>query len=272
MDLQLAGRTALVTGASSGIGAGIAHFLAREGVQVCVHGRNQAGIDETVAAIVGEGGRAIGVAGDLNDERATASVAEAALASLAGRVDIVVANAGGRARKDSLGWSGTTPQDWLQTFRINVASTVQLIQALAPGMIAAGYGRIIVIASVAGLSPQPNTPDYSAAKAALINVVASGAKWLKASGVTINAISPGAVLTSGLEGFLEQTAKARGWEGDIEAIERRAVKEMFRVPAGRMGRIDEIAATVALLASPLGGFYHGANLRIDGGALGTIGG
>jgi 3-oxoacyl-[acyl-carrier protein] reductase len=272
MDLQLAGRTALVTGASSGIGVGIARLLAREGVRVCVHGRNQAGIDRTVAAIAGEGGQAVGVAGDLGDPAGAASVAEAALAALDGRVDILVANAGGSVRQDAGGWADVEPEEWVGTFQLNVASTVQLTKALVPAMQEAGFGRIIVISSINGLSPEPNSPDYSASKAALLNMVAGGAKWLMASGVTINAVSPGAVRTEGLLGYVTQMAEQLGWEGEIDELERRAVEEMFHIPVGRMARIDEIAATVALLASPLGGFYQGSNLRIDGGALGTIGG
>jgi NAD(P)-dependent dehydrogenase (short-subunit alcohol dehydrogenase family) len=132
------------------------------------------------------------------------------------------------------------------------------------------FGRIVLISSAAALEPQEVQPDYGAAKAAMVNLVVSTSKWLRNSGVTINAISPGAVLTPALESFLQSVAARKGWSGDADAIEKTAAKSMFRIPVGRGGRADDIAGMVAYLSSSWAGYIHGANIHINGGVVGTF--
>lgn len=268
MDLQLAGRRALVTGASDGIGAGIARTLGAEGAAVAVHGRSSAKVDAVVGGIVAAGGSAKPVLGDIGDEQAVEAIADAAIAALGG-VDILVCNAGGRARPEP-GWADTTLDDYRESFQINAGYSVQLIKRFAPAMREQRYGRIVLVSSAAALQPMGHQPDYGAAKAAMVSLVVSTSKWLRGAGVTINAISPGAVLTNQLKGYLERVAKDKGWPEDWETIERNAAEKMMKIPAGRVGRIDDIASMVAYLASPWAGFVHGANIHINGGVIGTL--
>ena len=268
MDMGLKGRRALVTGASDGIGAATARLLAAEGAIVGVHGRNAERIAAVVAEIRAAGGEAHPVVGDLIDEAAVEALADQALAAL-GTIDILVLNAGGSAA-ETLGWEEASLDDDRNTFQLNVGSAVQLIKRLAPPMRKRGYGRIVLISSAAGLQPMGNQPDYGAAKAAMVSLTVSTSKWLRGAGVTINAISPGAVLTSGLRGYLTGVGKQRGWPEDWDTIEQTAAKTMMKIPVGRVGRVDDIASMVAYLASPWAGFIHGANIHIDGGVIGTL--
>lgn len=269
MDLNLQSKTALVTGASTGLGEATAKLLAAEGVKVAVHGRNQDRTRQVAQSIIDTGGSAVPIIADLTNPDDVNRLMDEAAAAL-GHIDILVANAGGRTRHDSTTWAETTLDDYTSTMQLNFFSAVQMLQKAAPGMKSRGFGRIIVISSAACLDPIPGQPDYGASKAALINLVVSTSKWLKNCGVTINAISPGAILTDALKGYLETTAQARQWQGDFPAIEAKAVKEMFRIPVGRVGRAEEIAGLVAFLSSDYGGFFHGANLHINGGVIGTV--
>jgi NAD(P)-dependent dehydrogenase (short-subunit alcohol dehydrogenase family) len=191
-------------------------------------------------------------------------------------VDILVLNAGGGARGGDGDpalkgkWEGDSHGDFVATFQLNVFSSATLLQRLAPGMKERGFGRIVLISSAAGLDPQANQPAYGAAKGAMLNLTVSTAKWLAGSGVTINAVAPGAIMTKMTRSFIERTAERRGWEGDFEQLEQQAVKQMMRIPVGRVGRPEEVAGLVGYLVSQYGGFVHGANIRIDGGVIGTV--
>ena len=255
MDLGISGRRALVTGSSSGIGAAIARMLAAEGCAVIVHGRNRKRT-EAVADEIGAAGIAVG---DLSrDEDADA------VAAAAGEVDILVNNAGGT--EASKPWFETNEADWLATFQANTVAAVRLIKRLVPGMRVRGWGRIIQIASAAASQPVPFGPDYCAAKSALVNLSVGLAKELAGTGVTVNSVSPGIVRTPAVERWANQVNAAYGWgERDFAAIERRLASEVVLVPVGRIGRTDEIAHAVCLLAAENGGYITGANIRVDGG-------
>ena len=269
MKLGLHGKKALVTGASDGLGAGIAKLYAEEGAIVGVHGRNRERIEEVVSTIRDAGGQAYPLVADLIDPAGAPALVDAALAAM-GQVDILVANAGGSGDEKSMTWEGTNEKMWAETFQLNVHSTVELIRRLAPAMKERGYGRIIVMSSAAGIEPIPMQPAYGAAKAALLNLTVSTSKWLRGSGVTINAISPGAILTKATKGYIERAAADRGWEGEFAELEARIVKSQMRIPVGRTGRVREVAGLAAFLASDYAGFIHGADYRIDGGVIGTI--
>src|SRR5690606_8207169 len=235
MELGLSGKTALVTGASAGLGEAAAKLLAAEGVAVAIQGRNAERTHRVVEAIERAGGTAYAFLADLTKPSDVDKLANDALSAL-GRVDILVANAGGRTRQEMTTWDQTTIDDYMSAMQLNFFSTARLIQLLAPGMKERRFGRIIAISSAAGLDPIPGQPDYGAAKAALISLVVSTSKWLKNCGVTINAVSPGAILTDALKTYLTNTAQQRDWQGDLGTFEARAVKEMFRIPVGRVGR------------------------------------
>lgn len=269
MDLQLKGKRALVTGSSSGIGTGIARRLAAEGVAVAIHGRDGARAERIAAEINGAGGDAIVTLGDLTDDAAANRVADALEAKWGG-IDILVSNAGGKTGEGQTPWWELTIEDWLQTYQLCVLSAVRLIKRLVPGMKERGWGRVIQISSSSASMPTPQIPHYQAAKAAMTDMTVCLSKDLAGSGVTANAVSPGMVLTEGVVTWLIALARQMGWPEDLDIIERRVTSEFVPVPVGRLGRADEIGAMVVLLASPLGAFINGANIRADGGFVPTV--
>lgn len=267
MDLQLRGRRALVTGSSSGIGRAIALGLAREGAAVVVHGRDAGRAQATVDAIVATGGKAEAALGDLTDDAAALRVADSATAAFGG-IDILVNNAASAGGDD--GWMAGGPGDWIELYDANVASAVRLIGALAPSMREARWGRIIQISSAAHPFPLPMKAAYSAAKAALANLTVSLSKDLAATGVTANTISPGPTLTDGFREFALAFGRHHGMGDDTGTATRALIDGPLANPSGRLTEPDEIAALVALVASPLGASINGANLRIDGGFTPTV--
>ena len=262
MDLGLAGKRALVTGSSSGIGAGIARLLAAEGCAVVVHGRDAAKA-RAVADSIGAAGVAIG---DLSTNAGADAVAAAA-----GVIDILVNNAGGAVGTSAMMWDEVDEAGWEATYQMNAIAAARMIRRLLPSMKAKGWGRIINIASAAATQPIPYGPDYGAAKAAMLNMTVSLTKALGSCGVTANSISPGMILTPAVEGWLAELRGTMGW-GDISIAEAeaRATRELTPVPVGRAGRVEEIAHVVCMIASPASGYMTGANIRMDGGQVQSV--
>lgn len=267
MDLQLIGKRALVTGSNCGVGKGIANTLAREGASVAIHGRNKERAVEVAKEIESKGATAFVAVGDLSTDRGAQQVAENALSALGG-VDIIVNNAGGGETMKS--WWETSSEEWATTYAQNTISMVRIIQQLVPQMKRLGWGRIIQISSGAAISPLPMAPDYAAAKVAVITSTVSLAKELAGTGITTNTITPGAILTSKVKDMLGNMAQAKGWSADWAEIEKRAVQEMLPNPTGRLGQVEDVAALVTFLASPLAGYINGTNIRIDGGHISSI--
>ena len=263
MDLGLAGKRALVTGSSSGIGAGIARMLAAEGCAVIVHGRDAA----KAQAVAGSIGSAAQVAiGDLSTNEGADAVAEAA-----GDVDILVNNAGGAVGTSAMSWTQVDEAGWEGTYQLNAIAAARMVRRMLPAMQAKGWGRIINIASAAGTQPIAFGPDYGAAKAAMLNMTVSLAKALGPCGVTANSVSPGMILTPAVEAWIAQLSAKLGW-GDIslEEAEARAARELTPIPVGRIGRVEEIAHVICMIASPNAGYMTGANVRMDGGQVQSV--
>jgi 3-oxoacyl-[acyl-carrier protein] reductase len=270
MNLQLQGKRALVTGSSSGIGAGTAKVLAREGALVVVHGRNRERANRIAEEIGKDGGQVAVAIGDLTDDAQAQAVAEAADAAYGG-IDILINNAGGAAGKQPEDWLKTSPQVWIATYQTNVISALRLVRYFIPQMKQRGWGRIIQLASTSATQPLPfSLPDYHASKAAIVNFTVGLSKYLGGTGITVNTVTPGTVLTPSLERHFREWARSRNWGDDWDEVERRAVAEMFPNPSGRVGRIEDVANMVAFVASPLAGFVNGANIRVDGGRIPTI--
>ena len=137
-------------------------------------------------------------------------------------------------------------------------------------MRAGGWGRIIQIGTGEAINPFPTMPDYAATKAALLNLTVSLSKFLARSGITVNTVSPGIVVTASVEQFYRHEASRRGWGQDWAAIEAGVLAEVLDNPVGRLGHPCEVADLVAFVASPLAGYINGANLRIDGGSTAVI--
>ncbi|MCQ8239669.1 SDR family NAD(P)-dependent oxidoreductase [Rhizosaccharibacter radicis] len=267
MDLQLGGRTALVTGSSKGIGEAIALLLAQEGAVVLVHGRDPARTEAVVAAITAQGGRAHAAVGDLSREGEVRAMLDRAERE-AGRIDILVNNAGGAGavREE---WPDAAAETWSATFDRNVLTAMRVTARLLPPMRRAGWGRVVNISSLAASMPPSNGADYGASKAALDAMTKSLAKAVAADGVTVNAVSPGTIHSARLDARFRAVAADRGVAGadaPWTEIERAVLPLFAEVPLGRVGRLEEIAAAVAFLCSPVASYITGINLRVDGGA------
>jgi 3-oxoacyl-[acyl-carrier protein] reductase len=249
MDLKLSGRTALVTGASAGIGTGIAEVLAREGVRLVLAGRRQEALEAVARRAISLGAPAATIAvGDVATEAGCRAVAEAALGSLGGRVDILVNNAG--AARPLKGED--TEALWDEALALNFASARRITRPLVGPMKAAGFGRIINITgalyarAVSGAIP---------AKAALLSWSRALSFELVPHGITVNCVAPGRINSAQILERLHPT----------EASRQAFIRD--NIPAGRFGEPEELAAIVAFLASPLAGYISGANIPVDGGAM-----
>ena len=267
MDLKLAGKRALITGSSSGIGAAVARRMAAEGAKVVVHGRDEVRARAAAQSIRERGGEVKIALGDVTTDAGVAAVVASARAAFGG-VDILVNNAGGYAAQP---WFETTPASWRRFYEDDVISAIRLIQALAPAMRDAGWGRIVNLATGLASTPQPDLADYAAAKAAMINATVSLAKALSGTGVGACCVSPGLVMTDAVEKILRAGAKERGWGDDWATIQARWFAEVLgSTTVKRLATVDEIADFVTFVASPIAEYVVGANLRIDGGLSPSI--
>lgn len=257
MDLALAGRTALVSGSHRGTGLIIARHLAREGARVLVHGL-QPGQAE---AAVDDLGCGTPVTGDITCDAGAAALADAC-AGFA--IDILVNNYG---TADGGSWSASASDDWIDAYQNNVLSAQRLIRQFLPAMVAAGWGRIINLGTVGSTRPAARMPHYYAAKGALATATMSLARETAGTGVRVNLVSPGLILTPEVEaGYLER-GRRKGWGETWAEVEPRVAED---IPIRRIVRREEVADLVAFLASPLADAIHGQNIRIDGGALDTL--
>jgi 3-oxoacyl-[acyl-carrier protein] reductase len=265
MDMLLTGRTALVTGSSAGIGAVIVAQLAAEGCRVLVHGRDEGKVALRVEQIRRGGGEADGVTGDLGDPAET----EALLAEVVdrGSVDILVANAGPFSEHT---FDEATDDDFLRAFETNVLSVTRCVRALLPAMRARGWGRLITVSTRGVTAPLPNMVDYSMAKAAVANLTGNLAQHLAGSGITANTISPGVILTPGMQQMFQTRADAADDSRPWVELEADIVAGYGANPTGRLGRPEDIAAAAVFLASPRAGYVNGTTLRVDGGITATI--
>lgn len=213
MDMQLAGKRALVTGSSSGIGAEIARCLAREGVRVVVHGRDAARAQAVREEIMAAGGEAAMTLGGLTSDLSATSVIDVASDAFGG-IDILVNNAGGAVSPGNRTWFDASLEDWAESYRYNTLAAVRLIKAFVPAMRERGWGRVIQISSRNAISPHAQFGDYGAAKAAVNNMTLSLSKALAGTGVTANGIMPGLIYTPQLNGWFLATAEQHANSAD----------------------------------------------------------
>ncbi len=248
MDLGLSGRAAIVTGASRGIGRAVADRLAVEGCSVLAVARTPGdGPGEPFAA-------------DVTDP-AAARVIAAACFDRFGRIDIVVNNAGGA---EPVAFDQLTDDHWHRAFELNFHAAVRLAAACVPEMVAAGWGRLVHVASVSGREPDPLFAPYSAAKAALLNWSTALSQAHAAEGVLSSCVVPGITRTELVAANAEATAE-RTWSSLDDVMAKQLARH--RVAAGRFGEPDEVAAAIAFLASDAASWITGATLEVDGGTL-----
>jgi 3-oxoacyl-[acyl-carrier protein] reductase len=249
MDLGLRGRVALVTGASKGIGRGIAAELVTEGARVAVSSRSRERIEATAAEI---GARAF-VHDSADVDGAPALVDE--VSRELGPVEILVTNTGGPpAGPDPLGFSR---DQWRAAYETLVLEPMALVEAAIPGMRQRGFGRIVNVVSTSVREPIATLMLSNSHRAAMVTAFKTIARQVAADGVTLNSVLPGRIATD----------RQRDAEGSMEAAERNARAE---VPAGRLGTVEEFAAAAVFLCSERASYITGETLAIDGGLTQSV--
>jgi gluconate 5-dehydrogenase len=247
MNLQqlfgLSGRTALVTGGSSGIGRAIALALAGAGAHVLIAARTSSAIDETVAAIRSGGGSADGIRADLSTRGGAHALADAA-----GEIDVLVNSAGINLRPPMPELDEAT---WDAVMAVNLDAPFILGQRFAPGMASRGYGRIIHISSQQAHRPFASSGAYGVSKAAVEALARSQAEAWSSSNVTANVLIPGFV----------QTPLNRRLSSDPKAVEALAARTLV----GRNGTVDDFAGPAVFLAGPASAYVTGQSIAVDGG-------
>jgi 2-deoxy-D-gluconate 3-dehydrogenase len=244
---DLSGRVAVVTGANTGIGRGIAVALAQAGADVALVGRSRA--EETAAEVTALGRRAALVDADLTTVAPIQSVIDRTLGELGG-LDILVNNAGIIRRADAVDF---TEADWDAVIDTNLKSLFFLCQAAGRHMLAQGRGKIVNIASLLSFQGGIRVPSYTAAKSGVAGLTKLLANEWAAKGVNVNAIAPGYIATN-------NTAA-------LQADETRNRQILERIPAGRWGAASDIGGAAVFLAAPASDYVHGHVLAVDGGWL-----
>ncbi|OWU71168.1 3-oxoacyl-ACP synthase [Roseovarius sp. 22II1-1F6A] len=239
---DLTGKSALITGASGGIGAEIAHHLHGAGATVGLSGTREAPL-EALAAELGE--RAHVLPCNLGDAEAVTALPKQAAEAM-GAVDILVNNAG--ITRDNL-FMRMSDEEWAQVLEVNLTATMRLCRGVLRGMMKARWGRIVNISSVVGATGNPGQGNYAAAKAGMVGMSKSLAYEVASRGITVNCIAPGFITTAMTEKLTDDQKS----------------KILTQVPAGRMGEAGEIAAAALYLASPEAGYTTGATLHVNGG-------
>ena len=239
---DLTGKTALVTGATGGIGGAVARALHAAGAKVVLSGTRQAAIDALAAELPG----AVGVACNLSDAAAVDNLVAAAEEAAGAPLDILVTNAG--VTKDQL-LMRMKDEDWQSVIQINLESYFRLSRAAAKGMMKRRAGRIVGITSVVGVTGNPGQTNYAASKAGMIGFSKSLAQEIGSRGITVNCVAPG---------FIESPMTDVLNEAQRETI-------LTKIPAGRLGKGDEIAAAVVYLSSDEAAYVTGQTLHVNGG-------
>lgn len=255
MDLGIKGKTALVCASSKGLGRGCAEALAEAGVSLVLNARGAEALEATAQHIRDTYGvQVTAVAADITTEEGRAKVLAAA-----GNVDILVTNAGGPPPGN---WSDWSRDDFIRALDANMLTPIALMQAMLPGMMERGWGRVVNITSQSVKSPIAALGLSNSARAGLTGFVAGTARQVAPKGVVINNILPGIHATDRANSLDGGVAKAEGISVE-EARSRRAAS----IPARRYGTATEFGAACAFLCSQHAGFIIGQNLLLDGGAL-----
>lgn len=240
---DLSGMTALVTGASGGIGSAIAKALSMQGATVALSGTRQEALDAVKAEI---GGSAVTVVANLSDAESVEALIPCALEALGGKLDILVNNAG--VTRDNLAMR-MKDDEWSQVLSVNLEAAFRLIRAASRPMMKARFGRIVSITSIVGWTGNPGQANYAASKGGLTAMSKALAQELASRGITVNCVAPGFIASAMTDALNE--------------AQRAAI--LPRIPAGDLGKGEDIGAAVAFLASREAGYVTGQTIHVNGG-------
>jgi NAD(P)-dependent dehydrogenase (short-subunit alcohol dehydrogenase family) len=261
MDLQLAGKRALVTGSTAGIGFAIAEALSREGARVVVNGRTKQRVDGAVGKLRAASGELHGLAADLG----TAAGVREAITQFPD-IDILVNNLGIFEPK---AFEQISDEDWLRLFEVNVMSGVRLSRYYLPRMKEQNWGRVIFVSSESGLQIPSEMIHYGMTKTAQLAIARGMAETTSGTNVTVNSVLPGPTASEGAVQFVDNLAQAtQSSRADVERdfFEHTRPTSLLK----RFEKPEEIAAVVAFVASPLSSALNGAAVRADGGVVRSI--
>lgn len=266
MDLEIQGRTALVTGGSKGIGYGIAEALAQEGCNLIICARHKSELEEAAEQLRTHGSEVLPVVTDLTKSGDIEKLVTEAVDEFE-TIDILVNNAG------TIGENGTfedTPmEEWRSLFDLNVFAVVELTQKIIPLMQKQQWGRIINVSSENGTQPYPDMIHYSASKGALDNFSKSLSKQYASEGILVNTISPAFIETPLVDDMMKQMADEQGISKE-QVISDFLSNNRPHIELERPGTIQEVGAVAAFLASEKASFINGSNYRIDGGSVAAV--
>ena len=240
---DLTGMTALVTGASGGIGSAIAKALVGQGAKVALSGTREEALKAVAAEI---GGETVILPCNLSDSAAVDALVPQAVEALGGKLDILVNNAG--VTRDNLAMR-MKDEEWDQVIRVNLEAAFRLIRAAAKPMMKARFGRVISITSVVGATGNPGQANYAASKAGLVGMSKALAQELASRNITVNCVAPGFIASAMTDGLPEAQKEAL----------------MTKIPAGKLGEGLDVAAAVTYLASREANYVTGQTLHVNGG-------
>jgi NAD(P)-dependent dehydrogenase (short-subunit alcohol dehydrogenase family) len=255
MQVDLNGQVALVTGGAQGIGRAIVECLTANGADVAIFDLEKVAAQRTADELSSAGRRVIALSGDVSDS-ASIATATAEIKRQLGPISILVNNAGINTVKDRRPIHEYSDDDWNRILRVDLTGVFVVSKAVIPGMLERGGGRIVNIASVAGLVPLRLQSGYVAAKAGVVNLTRSMACELGPRGILSNCVAPGSILTRGTRAL---------FYGDGGEKTELAKSLLASIPQGRPGTPEEIAHAVTFLVSPEASYVNGAVLTVDGG-------
>ena len=266
MDFGIKDKVAVITGGDSGMGRATAKLLAAEGVKIALIDKTNDELN-TTAAEINKIGEAIPVTADLRNLEAVEAAKQQILDHY-GAVHILVNCAGiTGSTKEFL---KLTDEDWYETIDVDFMSAVRMCRAFIPSMQKEGWGRIVLIGSEDAVQPYTDEMPYCAAKAGVLNLTKNLSKAFAKDGILINSVSPAYIATPMTDAMMEKRAKEKGMSFD-EAIETFLDEKRPHLELHRRGKAQEVAAVIAFLCSQHSSFVVGANYRVDGGSVATVG-